>query len=67
VRDPVALDAYGGVAEQGVLCAEVAEEGTVARAHHDRDEIDGHLVEQAQFKALPGDGATGDRDVAVTR
>src|SRR4051794_21177145 len=38
VRDPVALDADGGVVEQGVLCGEVAEERAVALAHHDRDE-----------------------------
>src|SRR5260370_35291771 len=65
VGDAVALNADRWVAEQHVVSRELAEEGAVALAHHDRDEVDGHLVEQTQVQALPGDGATGDRDDAV--
>ena len=65
MRDPVALHADGGVLEQGVLCAALAEERAVALAHHDRHEVDGHFGEQPQFVALSGDGATGDRDDAI--
>src|SRR6266542_6385154 len=65
VGDAVALNADRWVAEQHVVSRELAEEGAVALAHHDRDEVDGYLVEQPQVQALPGDGATGDRDVAV--
>ena len=63
--DTVALNADRWVAEQHVVSRELAEEGAVALAHHDRDEVDGHLVEQPQVQALLGDGATGDRDDAV--
>src|SRR5881275_2084652 len=60
--DVVALNADRWVAEQHVVSRELAEEGAVALAHHDRDEVHGYLVEQPQVQALPGDGATGDRD-----
>src|SRR5881227_738781 len=63
--DAVALNADRWVAEQHLVSREVAEEGAVALAHHDWDEVDGHLVEQPQFEALSGDGATGDRNDAV--
>src|SRR6266496_3532592 len=63
--DAVALNADRWVAEQHVVSRELAEEGAVALAHHDRDEVDGHLVEQPEVQALPGDGASGDRDDAV--
>ncbi len=46
--DAVALNADRWVAEQHVVSRELAEEGAVALAHHDRDEVDGHLVEQPQ-------------------
>lgn len=55
--DPVSRYADGGVAQQDVLPAEVAHEGTVALAHHHRDQVDGNLVEQRQLQALPRDGA----------
>ena len=63
--DAVALNADRWVAEQHVVSRQLAEEGAVALAHHDRDEVDGHLVEQSKLQALPGDGSTDDRDVAV--
>jgi hypothetical protein len=48
VGDPVALDADRRVAEQHLLGGEVAEEGAIALTHHDRYQVDGHLVEQAE-------------------
>jgi hypothetical protein len=39
--DAVALNADRWVAEQHVVSRELAEEGAVALAHHDRDEVDG--------------------------
>src|SRR3954462_10570178 len=62
VGDPVAGDAERRVAEQDVLRGELAEEGPVARAHHLRHQVDGHLVQQPQLQALPGDGSPGDGD-----
>lgn len=67
VGDAVALNADRWVAEQHVVGRELAEERAVALAHHDRDEVDGHLIEQTEAQALPGDGASGDRDDAVAR
>ncbi len=64
--DLVALNAACRVAQQDVPGRELAEEGPVALAHHDRHQVDGHLVEQPQLEALPGDGASGDRDDAVS-
>src|SRR5260370_24980661 len=63
--DAVALNADRWVAEQHVVSRELAEEGAVPPAHHDRDEVDGHLVDQPQVQALPGARATRDRDDAV--
>ena len=47
------------------LRRQLAEEGMVPFAHHDRHQVDRHLVEQPQLQALPGDGAPGDRHDAV--
>src|SRR5947209_1321564 len=44
VGHAVALDAGRRVAEQDVLGGEPAEERPVALTHHDRYEVDGHLV-----------------------
>jgi DNA invertase Pin-like site-specific DNA recombinase len=60
--DPVALDADRRVAEQDVFRGEFAEEGSVSRAHHHRHQVDGHLVQQPEVQALPGDGSPGDGD-----
>lgn len=57
VGDPVSRYADGGVAQQDVLPAEVADDGTVALTHHHRDRADGNLVERRQLPALPRDGA----------
>src|SRR5579859_5339090 len=65
MSDAVALNAGRRVAEQHLVSRELAEEGAVALAHHDRDEVDGHLVEQPKFQALPGDSAACDSDDAV--
>ena len=66
VGDPVTLDAERGVAERHVLQRELAEERT-ALPHHDRYQVDGHLVEQPEFQALPSDGSGRDRDRTVAR
>ena len=47
VRDPFALDADGRVAELGAFFREPTEEGAVALAHHDRDQVDGYFVHPA--------------------
>jgi len=65
VGDAVARDAEFWIAEQHVVRGELAEEGAVALAHDDGDEVDGHFVEPPEIEALPGDGATGDGDVAL--
>ena len=62
VGDAVALDACRRVAEHDVFGGELAEEGPVSLAHHHRHQVDGHLVQQPQFQALPGDGPSGDGD-----
>ena len=63
--DPVALHEDRRVTQQDVVGRQRAEEGPVSRAHHDGDQVDGHLVEQPQVQALPGDGTPGDRDDTV--
>src|SRR5260370_22903960 len=65
--DAVALNADRWVAEQHVVSRELAEEGAVALAHHDRHEGHGPLAEQPQVQALPGHGATRDPRDAVAR
>ena len=65
VGDAVALDACRRVAEHDVFGGELAEEGAVSLAHHHRHQVDGHLVQQPQFQALPGVGPSGDSDDPV--
>jgi hypothetical protein len=59
MRDAVALNADRWVAEQHVVSGELSEERAVALAHHDRDEVDGHLV-----PALPAVGHLEQRPAA---
>jgi hypothetical protein len=61
----IAPNAERRVAQHHVLGRQLAEEGAVALAHHDGDEVDGYLVEQSEVQALTGDRAAGDGDGAV--
>ena len=46
MRDAVTLNADRWV----VVSRELSEEGAVALVHHDRDEVDGYLVEQPRSR-----------------
>src|SRR5260370_15289645 len=67
VGDAVALNADRWVAEQHVVSRELAEEGAVALAHHERAAVDRPPLEQTHAAALPGHGATCDPRPAAAR
>ena len=66
MRDPVAPDADGGVAECVVGHRHLAEV-RAATAHHHRYQVDRDLVEQAELEALARDRPGRHRDDAVAR
>src|SRR3954465_6679918 len=62
--DGFALDADGWIGERDILHGELAEERT-ALAHDDWYQVDGDLVDQPEFEALPSHGSRRARDNAV--